>query len=111
MHESNLGCSCNLFPSPATMIVAGMWIYVGAGIATIVERQSATMADVVRHIVREPEALPGTHKPDHPIHHVMMNVAMKYEVAFEAAECGTWRMVIWVLCLFLEPAPEICTGR
>jgi hypothetical protein len=77
-----------------------MRIDVGARVAAIVERQAGAMADLMRHVVGEPQALARAHQTDHAVHHVVVYVTVKDEVAFQPAQGRTGWSVRRVLRLF-----------
>jgi len=82
MHERHFGCTRHLLPSAAAVAVTWMRVNIGTRIAAVVERQPGAMADFMRHLICQPQTLARTDEAHHSVHHVMMHMAVKNEVAF-----------------------------
>ena len=69
---------------PNAIHAAGIRLDVRAGIATVFERQTRPTNDLIRHLRCEPEALPRPHQAGHAAQQMVLFMAMKQEVAFDA---------------------------
>ena len=88
MHEGDLGIARDLFPAAGPVWCARVRVHVRARVGAVVEREPVPVRDLVSEVRGQPEALLGPYKTDHPIHHVVVDVAVEHEVAFEAMQLG-----------------------